>query len=261
MQQIEAANLYEGAVILLDEVRPARVIRIIRKQPGEKIAVALQSTADNALSTVELYQPEDTVRLCSVPSVHWSIHHGYRDPKTGATRGSYVSTPIGPVYCVRDHWAYTAGHQVVSRLVEHHTVTTYVPISLNQLPGEGRPTERPANPGDSRFYRLNKVGPYVLRTGDDVRQLLAKIADVHDREHGRRDARNNRLAPLYPPHECSRCVSGPHDLDPVEVTITRTERDIQLSDLPQDWDYALGPAMAHARITAAADRDQAQPTP
>ncbi|MFF1561817.1 hypothetical protein [Streptomyces sp. NPDC058279] len=260
MQAIEAASLYEGAVIILDEVRPARVTQIVRQGPGGKIAVTL-STADDGplLSAVELYRPDDTVWLSSIPSVRWSILHSHRDPKTGqAARGTHVSGPIGPVYCVRDHWAYEVDHQVVTRLIEHHTVTTYTPISLDQLPGKGQPTPKPANPGDGRFYRLNKIGPNVLRTGDDVRRLLAKIADVHDREHGRRDERNNRLAPLYPPHECSRCVSGPHDLDPVEVTITHTERDIRLSDLPQDWDYALGYAMAHARITAATDRDSTE---
>ncbi|MFF4323722.1 hypothetical protein [Streptomyces sp. NPDC001568] len=259
MQITRAANLYEGARFIVDGMRTASVDKV----QGRDGAVLVSSHYDDAGAPtgtrLDTYQPEDDVRLCSIPAVSWSILHSDRDPNTGqATAGTHVSGPITPVYCVRDHWAYTVGHQVVTRLIEHHTVTAYTPITLEQLPGEGEPTERPANPDDRRFYRLNEIGPNVLRTGDDVRRLLANIAEVHDREHGRRDERGNKLAPLYPPHECLRCVSGPHDLHPLEVTITRTERDVRLSDLPQDWDYSLGHAMAHARITAANNRDQAE---
>ncbi|MCY0924212.1 MULTISPECIES: hypothetical protein [unclassified Streptomyces] len=198
---------------------------------------------------INLYRPDQAVKLCVIPSVGWRIHHRHRS-QTGSS-GEQVSSLITPVYCVRNYWGGEVSHQVVKRLVEHHEVVTYTPISLDRLPGEGQPTPQPDGPNDVRFFRLHEVGPSVLLTGDDVRQQLAKITEIHNREHGRRVHLDNKLAPLYPPNECSRCVRGPHDLDPMEVVITRTERDIEFSDLPQEWDYALYPALAHARITAA----------
>ncbi|MCX5079030.1 hypothetical protein OG321_42300 [Streptomyces sp. NBC_00424] len=247
MQLTQARHLYEGAVILIDEIRPARVIEIDKTSNAEILIVTLAFQDSPTVGMISYHRYQD-VRLCVIPSVGWQIHHRERSRKPGT--GHYTSTLITPVYCVRN-WGADMGHQVVTRLVEHHSVVTYTPTSLDRLPGEGQPTPQPAGPNDVRFYQLLGVGPAVLRTGDDVRQRLAKIADIHNREHGPRDDRNNRLAPLYPPNECSPCVRGPHDLDPVEVVITRTERDIEFWDLPQNWDYALYPALAHARITAA----------
>ncbi|MEV6576365.1 hypothetical protein [Streptomyces sp. NPDC051577] len=249
MQLTQARHLYEGAVILIDEIRPARVVEI-DKTANEEILIVTLAFQDSPTVGMISYHRYQDVPLCVIPSVGWKVHHRNRSltkPVTGET----TSTLITPVYCVRNYWGANVSHQVVTRLVEHHAVVTYIPTSLDRLPGEGQPTPQPDGPNDVRFFRLHGVGPSVLRTGDDVRRHLAKITEMHNREHGRRDDLDNRLAPLYPPNECSRCVRGPHGLDPVEVVITRTERDVEFSDLPRDWDYALYPALAHARITAA----------
>ncbi|MBT2610573.1 hypothetical protein J7I97_20445 [Streptomyces sp. ISL-87] len=248
MRQIEVRDLYEGAVIL-DGFRPATVTAL-ETRSAYTMAVRLHSTGQDARTA--LYSPADTVLLCVVPVVAWRVHHKYRDRSTGEAKGgTHSSSRLSPVDAVRRYWAYGVDHQTVVRLEEEHTVVTSTPVTLDQLPGEGQPTPQAAEMGDRRFYRLHGRGPVVLRTGDDVRQRLATIAEIHDREHGKRDERGNRLAPTHPARRCSRCVFGPNDLEPVEVVITRRYRDIDLSDLPQEWDYELSPAMAHARITAA----------
>ncbi|WP_405681264.1 hypothetical protein OG239_00020 [Streptomyces sp. NBC_00868] len=248
MRQIEARDLYEGAVIL-DGFRPATVTALEARNPYT-VALRLHSTGQDTRTA--LYSTADTVLLCAVPVIAWRVYHQQRDRSTGQGIGAFHSSPpLSPVHAVRQYWAYEAEHQTVVRLEEEHTVVTSTPITLDHLPGEGQPTPQPAEPGDRRFYRLHRHGPPVLRTGDDVRQRLASLDELHDREHGKRDERGNRLAPLHPARRCSRCVVGPHDLEPVEVVITRRCREIDLLELPQEWDYELSPAMAHARITAA----------
>ncbi|MFD3941058.1 hypothetical protein ACFWSF_09555 [Streptomyces sp. NPDC058611] len=249
MQQIEARDLYEGAVILGDDFRSATVADLETRSTGT-VAVRLHSTGEpRRAGRSALYRPHHTVTLCTVPRVGWRIHHQDRDRTTGEGRGGiHTSTLLTPAYAVRKYWAADAKHQVVARLVEEHSLNIYTPINLDQLPAGGQPTPQPK--AGRRFYRLYGHGPSVLRTGDDVRQRLAGLADIHDREHGERDARDNRLAPTHPIRNCPRCVRGTHDLKPLEVVIIRSEHEIQFSDLPQKWDYALTPAMAYARIIA-----------
>ncbi|MFD9413065.1 hypothetical protein ACFWBN_39630 [Streptomyces sp. NPDC059989] len=249
MEQIQARDLYQHAVIL-DDLRPATVADLEIRSTGT-VAVRLHSTGPaRRVGRTVLYQPHQKLTLCVVPAVAWRVQH--RDRTTGEGKGAtHTSSHLTSVYTVRPYWANDTDHQSVTRLVEEHTVVTSTPITLDQLPGQGQPTPQPAQPGARRFYCLYGVGPTVLRTGDDVRQRLAEITAIHEREHGERDERDNRLAPTYPALQCSRCVRGPHDLDPLEVVITRSEHDIQFADLPRDWDYQLTPAMAHARIKAA----------
>ncbi|MEU9148521.1 hypothetical protein [Streptomyces sp. NPDC048349] len=255
MKQIQARNLYEGAVILTDFC-PTIVTGLEVRSTGT-VAVRLHGTGPTwQPGRTVLYRPHHRLTLCVVPAVAWRVHHQHRDRNTGQGAGAtHTSSRLTPVYTVRQYWANGTDHQAVARLMEEHTVVTSIPITLDQLPGEGQPTPQPAEPGARRFYRLYGRGPTVLRTGDDVRQRLAEITAIHDREHGERDERDNRLAPTCPVRQCSRCVGGPHDLEPLEVVITRSEHETQFADLPQDWDYELTPAMAHKRVVAAYGRE------
>lgn len=93
------------------------------------------------------------------------------------------------------------------RITEHTSTETRRDIAWQDLPATGEPTPAPPGPDDHRFYRC-KSGPYVLRTGDDVRAHRQHVAD-----HCQRGT-----SPYY--------GLDPDALQPQEVLITWSCREI-----------------------------------
>ncbi|KOU43607.1 hypothetical protein [Streptomyces sp. WM6378] len=245
MHSIAAKDLYAGAVVITDGLRPASIAALdghgsdlsdgvhLLFEPDEPHLPAPRMTVD----------PDHVFRLARFHHVAWIIHSRHYRARS-ATDRAHISVP----YAVRGHWAFAEKWSVVDRLAEEHTITTARPIALDALPGPGEPTPAPPNPDSSLFYRFYGQGPTVLTTGDAVRAELARLAGIHRREHGRTDWEMlHRLPGEGDMRECHRCTRTPDDLVPMEVVIERTYRDVTLDDLPYGWDYELGPAMAYER--------------
>ncbi|MEW1760334.1 hypothetical protein AB0393_27970 [Streptomyces cyaneofuscatus] len=244
MHSTAAKDLYVGAVVM-SGLHPQTVVALdghgsdlsdgvhILFEPAGPLLTAPRMTVD----------PDHAFRLAQVHHVAWIIHSRHYRSRT-ATDRAHISVP----YAVCDHWAFAAEWSVVDRLAEEHTITTSRPIGLDALPGPGEPTPAPPNPDSSRFYRFYGQGPTVLTTGDAVRAELARLAEIHRREHGRTDWELlQRLPGEGDIRECRQCTRTPDDLVPMEVVIERTYRNVTLRDLPRGWNYELGPAMAYER--------------
>ncbi|MFG2211935.1 hypothetical protein [Streptomyces sp. NPDC048638] len=245
MRNIAAKDLYAGAVVVTNGLRPARVAALdghgsdlsdgvhILFEPDEPHLPAPRMTVD----------PDHVFRLARSHHVAWIIHSRHYRSRS-ATDRAHISVP----YAVHSNWAFAREWCVVDRLAEEHTLITMRPISLDTLPGPGEPTPAPPNPDSSRFYRFYRQGPTVLATGDAVRAELAHLAELHRRDHGRTDwDMLQRLPGEGDIRACHLCTQSPDDLTPMEVVIERTYRDVTLDDLPNGWDYELGPAMAYER--------------
>jgi hypothetical protein len=244
MRSTEASYLHVGAVVLnglhLDTVAS------LRRQGSSNspaVRVTFEPTEPHRPGRHTVVEPDHGFPLARVHSVAWVIHSRHHSART-AQPSAHISVP----YCVRDHLAFQQEWTVVDRLVEEHTITSYRPIGLDELPGQGDPTPPPPNPDSSRFYRLFGQGPTVLRTGDTVRAELARLTELHRREHGRTDwDMCQRLPAEGDIYECQQCTRSPNDLVPVEVVVERTYRDVTRDDLPSDWDYELFEARAYER--------------
>ncbi|MCX4826636.1 hypothetical protein OG883_44150 [Streptomyces sp. NBC_01142] len=244
MRSTAAKNLYVGAVVLngahLDTVAS------LRRQGSSynpAVRVSFEPTEAHRSGRHTVVEPDHDFPLARIHSVAWVIHSRHRNARAAQDRAR-ISVP----YCVRDHWAFRQPGIVVDRLSEEHTVITCRPIGLDELPAQGDPTPPPPNPDSSRFYRLYRQGPAVLPTGDGVRAELARLAELHRREHGRTDwDMGQRLPAEGDMYDCSRCTRSPYDLMPMEVAVERTYRDVTLDDLPTDWEYELWSARAYER--------------
>ncbi|MFI6529419.1 hypothetical protein [Streptomyces uncialis] len=245
MHSTAAKDLYVGAVVVMNDLRPETVAALDGQGSDLSDAVHILFAPDEP----RLHAPRMTVdpgrvfRLARLHHVAWIIHSRHYRSRTTTDRAR-ISVP----YAVRGHWAFAETWSVVDRLAEEHTITTSRPIGLDALPGPGEPTPAPPNPDSSRFYRFYGQGPTVLATGDAVRAELSRLAEVHRRDHGRTDWEMlQRLPGEGDMRECRRCTRAPEDLTPMEVVIERTYQDVTLGDLPRGWDYELGPAMAYER--------------
>lgn len=244
MRNIEADYLYVGAVVL-NGIHLDIVSHLRQQRPSfsPEVSISFEPTEPHRPGRRTVVEPDHHLPLARIHGVAWVIHSRHRNARTTQDR-AHICVP----YAVRDHWAFRKEWVVVDRLVEEHTVITYRPIGLDELPGQGDPTPPPPNPDSSRFYRLLGQGPSVLPTGDDVRAELARLADTHRRDHGPVDwDLCQRLPAEGDMYECLRCTRSPHDLVPVEVVVERTYRDVTLADLPSNWDYELSPAVAYER--------------
>ncbi|GLF99924.1 hypothetical protein [Streptomyces yaizuensis] len=247
----EAQHLYPGAAILnglaLDIV--ATVTRD-RSSSGPAVRLTFEP-APHTPARVSVHDPEDRLLATAVPKVAWKIR--YHHPSGQHLRGTpaqHSSSRLSAVYTVRDFYAHSLAHLVVDEIVEEHSVMTHTPICLDDLPGPSEPTPAPPSEHGHRSYTLHRIGPTVLSTGDAVRSRLEQIQDIHVREHG--PVHEDRGVRVLQPakgdfSDCGRCVTGPYDGTVLEVTVERTYYRVTLDDLPEDWDYELGPEMAHAR--------------
>ena len=244
MRNTEADRLYVGAVVMngihLDTV--AR-LRGEGSMFSPAVGIWFESTGPHRPVRRTVVEPGHGLLLARIHSVAWIIHSRHRNARVTQGR-AHISVPCA----VRGHWAFRQEWIVVDRLVEEHAVVTYRPILREDLPGRGDATPPPPNPDSSRFFRLFGHGPSVLRTGDDVRGELGRIAEIHRREHGPVDwDMGQRLPSKEDMYSCLRCTRSPYDLMPMEVVVERTYRDVTLDDLPTGWDYELSPAMAYER--------------
>ncbi|TLQ39205.1 hypothetical protein [Streptomyces marianii] len=244
MRSIEAAYLHVGAVVLNGFHRDT--VASLHRQGSSyspAVRVTFEPSEPHRPGRHTVVEPDHTFPLARVHGVAWVIHSRHHSARAAQGRVR-ISVP----YRVRDHQAFRQESTVVDRLVEEHTITSYRPLGLDQLPGRGEPTPPPPNPDSSRFYRLLGQGPTVLRTGDAVRAELDRLAEVHRRDHGRTDwEMGQRLPAEGDVYECLQCTRSPYDLVPVEVVVERTYRDIERDDLPSDWDYELCGARAYER--------------
>ncbi|GAA3709427.1 hypothetical protein ACRWOO_29825 [Streptomyces sp. NEAU-PBA10] len=240
MRSTEAKDLYAGAVVLTGT--HLETVASLRRH-GSSVIALFEPAAAHRPGRRAVVEPDHDFVLAQLHSVAWVIHSRHRSARSTQDRAR-VSVP----YAVRRHWAFDQEWSVVDRLVEEHTVTSFRPIGLDELPGRGDPTPPPPNPDSSRFYRLRRQGPTVLPTGDAVRAELARLTELHRREHGRTDWEvGQRLPAEGDIYDCRRCTRSPHDLMPMEVVVERTYQDVSLDDLPSDWEYELCPAGAYER--------------
>lgn len=243
MHQIDAGHLHPGATVL-DGVTPRRLAAV---HVGPQSVFLVFDHRDGSPGRTRECARDQTLLLTTEHKVSWTVHHQQRDPRTGRGHGAVHTARIANTGAVTAHWAYTAAHQVVTRLVEEHTVITSTPLTLQQLPGPGQATAA-APPSGSRFFHLLR-GPAVLSTGDAVREHLQRLQNEHDQRHRpqwRPDSEHN--PDIY---QCAACAPGPLDLVLFEVVIERTFYDITPNQLP-DFAYELGQAAAFERITVAA---------
>ncbi|MGW3308181.1 hypothetical protein ACWDG9_16525 [Streptomyces sp. NPDC001073] len=240
MLNIEADCLYAGALVL-DGINLETISQVRRTviPPDPAVSISFEPPEPHLPDRHTLVEPDRQFLLARVHRVAWRIHSRSRNSTT-----THESCPIGGPGAVRSHWTFHQDWMVVDRLEEEHTIVTSRPISWEDLPGPGVPTQAPEN--GSRYYKLR--GHPILATGDAARAALDRIADTHRRDHGPIDYDlAQRLLGEGDPANCPRCTRSPNDLMPMEVTIERTHRDVTLSDLPADWDYELNAAMAYER--------------
>ncbi|MEV7123929.1 hypothetical protein [Kitasatospora griseola] len=241
MQYTEAQHLFAGATVL-HELAPLRVAELTSRPDGDLAALLVPADggpADGA-TRLRVFDPKDGVLLSTEHTVSWTVHYQERAYR----RPGYTSTELRAPYVVRSHWPFKTPHVVVTRLVEHHRTIAAVPIALTDLPGPGEACEVTPE-GGKVFYRRLNGGPGVLRTGDEVRSHLAHLQNVHDGEH----CRLMRL-PVHAPEmgRCRMCVLHPSELTVLRVTVSESNYDIDVEDLP-DCDYALAPEAAFNRVT------------
>ncbi|WP_331727433.1 hypothetical protein OG871_40445 (plasmid) [Kitasatospora sp. NBC_00374] len=241
MQYTEAQFLFTGATVL-HELTPLRVTELTRCAGGDLAALLVPADGGPAgrAARLHVFDPEDTVSLSTEHTVRWTVHYRERSHR----RSGYTSTELSAPYTVRSHWPYKTPHMVVTRLVEHHRTIAAVPVALADLPGPGVPREVTPE-GGKVFYRRLNGGPSVLATGDDVRFHLTHMQDVHDGEH-----RRQRRLPVHDPQmsRCRLCVLHPYELTVLRVTVTGSNHDIDVEDLP-DCQYALDPEASYRRVT------------
>ncbi|MER8119197.1 hypothetical protein [Streptomyces sp. NPDC094031] len=244
MLNISANDLYVGAVVLIGtRLETVESLRRQATRGGTAVGVTFEATEPQRLGRHLVVEPDHEFALARVHSVAWIIHSRHRNARAVQDRA-----PIGVPYALRGHWAFRQKWNVVERLVEEHTVLTHRPLGLDELPGLGAPTPAPPNPDSSRFYRLHRHGPAVLSTGDAVRGELARLAEVHRRDHGPIDwEMAQRLPAGGDIYSCRSCARSPLDLMPMEVVVERTYRDIFLDALPSTWEYELCTAAAYER--------------
>lgn len=244
MLNIAAKDLYVGAVVLVGT--HLETVESLRRQvspDGMAVGVSFEPTEPQRPDLHLVVDPDHQFALARVHSVAWIIHSRHRNARAVQDR-----TRVGVPYALCGHWAFRQKWNVVERLVEEHTVVTHRPLGLDELPGLGAPTPAPPNPDSSRFYRLHRQGPAVLSTGDAVRSELARLAEVHRRDHGPTDwEMAQRLPAGGDIYDCRSCARSPLDLMPMEVVVERTYRDVVLDDLPGDWEYELCTAAAYER--------------
>ncbi|MET9778994.1 hypothetical protein ABZ023_32890 [Streptomyces sp. NPDC006367] len=245
MLNIAAKDLYVGAVVLSGT--HLETVESLRRQvspDGMAVGVSFEATEQQQRPGRHLVvEPDHEFTLARVHSVAWIIHSRHRNARTIQDRAR-IAVP----YALRRHWASRQKWNVVERLVEEHTVITHRPLGLDELPGLGVPTPAPPTPDSSRFYRLHRQGPAVLPTGDAVRGELARLAELHRRDHGPTDwDMAQRLPARGNIYNCLSCARSPFDLMPVEIVVERTYWDVVLDDLPSGWEYELCTAAAYER--------------
>ena len=248
MHLVEARHLFPGATVL-DGVTPRR-IAFLRTTPAPgrpSTRIVFEPHDRHRPGRAFVCRPDDELLLSVEHKVSWTIHHRHRSERAGRGQGPVHTARISNTGAVAGHWAYRTDHEIVTRLVEEHTVITTTPITLEQLPGPGQPTEAAPEHG-ARFYHLYRGGPSVLRTGDDVRRQLGHLQSIHDRDH--RPQWTPELQHNPDIYQCAQCAPGAYDLMPLVVLIERAFGDLALEQLP-DYEYELGPEAAFARIKAA----------
>ncbi|PVD04509.1 hypothetical protein [Streptomyces sp. CS014] len=253
----EARHLFAGADIL-DGLTHRKVIAVNPTRGNyEKVRITFAQGGDFCPGRQIVAEPQQEFLATTTYAISWIIHSRSKSAKTTQDRAR-----ISPVGALKGHWAFRFPWVVVDRLEEEHTVHTSRLISMCQLPGEGEPTPPPVTEKGVRYYSFFRGGPAVLSTGDDVRRRWSELETIHYREHGQsvtdEHGVTNRQPAAYPVRDCLRCCPGPLDLQLFEHTIERTSRDVQLEDLPTDWDYSLTGAMAHARINAYIEKENAK---
>ncbi|MFI1312905.1 hypothetical protein ACH4TS_22585 [Streptomyces albidoflavus] len=244
MLSISANDLYVGAVVLIGtHLETVESLRRQATRGGLAVSVTFEASEPQRPDRHLVVEPDHKFALARVHSVAWIIHSRHRNARAVQDRAR-----IGVPYALRGHWAFRQKWTVVERLVEEHTVLTHRPLGLDELPGLGAPTPAPPNPDSSRFYRLHRHGPAVLPTGDAVRGKLARLAEVHRRDHGPVDwEMAQRLPAGGDIYNCRSCARSPLDLMPMEVVVERTYRDIVPDALPSTWEYELCTAAAYER--------------
>ncbi|MEU4082511.1 hypothetical protein [Streptomyces venezuelae] len=244
MLSIAAKDLHVGALVLSGT--HLETVESLHRQvspDGMAVGVSFEATEQQRPGRYLVVEPDHEFTLARVHSVAWIIHSRHRN-----ARAIQDSARIAVPYALRGHWAFRQKWNVVERLVEEHTVLTYRPLGLDELPGLGAPTPAPPNPDSSRFYRLRRQGPAVLATGDAVRRELARLSWVHRHDHGPTDwDMGKRLPAGGDIYDCLSCARSPFDLMPMEIVVERTYRDVVLDDLPSDWEYELDAAAAYER--------------
>ncbi|MFI0742809.1 hypothetical protein ACH4PU_32710 [Streptomyces sp. NPDC021100] len=254
MLSTEAQHLYPGAVVMNDPHLDT-VATVTRENPGKPaVRVTFEPADPHTLGRTSWHAPEEVLPTTAVAKVVWEIRYHHRPGKHLRGAPARSSSRLSAVYTVRDFHAHRAPHLIVDEIAEEHSVMTYRPIRLEDLPGPDEPTPAPPGEHGARFSALHRIGPTVLATGDAVRARLARLQEIHVREHG--PVREDRGICVRRPAEdhftaCERCVTpGPYAGTVFEVTIERTYHRVTLDDLPTDWDFELGPAMAHVRHQA-----------
>ncbi|MFK0047748.1 hypothetical protein ACIQU4_27405 [Streptomyces sp. NPDC090741] len=217
---------------------------------GPAVRLTFEPAEPHTPGRTSRHEPDEQLLTTAVPKVAWEIRYHHRPGQYLRGTPAQHSSRLSALYTVRDFYAHRAPHLVVDEIVEEHSVTTYTPIQLQDLPGPGEPTPAPPGERGYRGYGLHRLGPPVLATGDAVRARLAALQELHVREHG--PVREDRGVSVRQPAEgdfttCGRCVTGPYGATVFEVTIERTYDRVTLDDLPAGWDYELGPEMAYAR--------------